>query len=80
MDDAARLFRWVFGRFVGQRDEPKISDPEIAALDDRVDTVGGQVGTLAAKVEEIEEKLLKLVKPKEPKVPVTPTPFKTAAE
>jgi len=80
MDDAARLFRWVFGRFVGQRDEPKISDPEIAALDDRVDTVGGQVGTLAAKVEEIEEKIAKLVKPKEPKVPVTPTPFKTAAE
>ncbi len=71
MDDLARLFRWVFGRFVGQKDEPRIADPALAAVDARVDSVNDEVGSLAAKVDDIEEKLGSLIKPK-PQIKLSP--------
>ena len=46
MDDVARLFAWVFGRFVGASDEPKIQDPELAAVDARVDDLQEQLARL----------------------------------
>ena len=47
MDDVARLFSWVFGRFVGASDEPKILDPELAAVDARVDDLQEQLARLS---------------------------------
>ena len=47
MDDVARLFAWVFGRFVGESDEPKIQDPELAAVDARVDDLQEQLARLS---------------------------------
>ncbi len=63
MDDAARFFRWIFGRFVGKRDEPKVIDREVAAVGARVSAVDAEVDGLAAKVEEMEGKLADLIKP-----------------
>ncbi len=75
MDDVARLFSWAFGRFVGKRDEPKVLDPEVAAVDARVTAVDADVDGLAARVEELEARLAKYAKP-------TPNvaKFKPAAE
>ncbi len=75
MDDVARLFSWVFGRFVGKRDEPKVLDPEVAAVDARVSAVDADVDGLAARVEELEGRLAKFVKPAS-----NVTKFKPAAE
>ena len=63
MDDVARLFSWMFKRFVGKRDEPRVLDPEVAAVDARVDAVDADVDGLAARVEELEGRLAKFVKP-----------------
>lgn len=49
MDDVARLFRWVFARFIGKRDEPKVVDPDVAAVDARVDELEEQLARLTAK-------------------------------
>jgi multidrug efflux pump subunit AcrB len=49
MDDVALLFRWVFGRFVGKRDEPKVLDPDVAAVDARVDELEEQLARLTTK-------------------------------
>ena len=43
MDDVARLFSWFFSRFIGARDEPKIIDPDVAAVDARVDDLEAQL-------------------------------------
>ncbi len=75
MDDVARLFSWAFGRFVGKRDEPKVLDPEVAAVDARVSAVDADVDGLAARVEELEGRLAKFVKPTS-----NVTKFKPAAE
>jgi len=66
MDDVARLFRWIFARFVGKADEPVVLDPAIAAVNDRVSDVGDHVDGLAAKVEGLEEKLRAIAQPKKP--------------
>ena len=75
MDDVARLFSWVFGRFVGKRDEPKVVDPEVAAVDARVSAVDADVDGLVARVEELEGRLANSVKPVS-----NVTKFKPAAE
>ena len=49
MDDVARLFRWVFARFIGKRDEPKVVDPDVAAVDARVDELEEQLARLTTK-------------------------------
>jgi hypothetical protein len=46
MDDLARLFRWIFGRFVGKRDEAKVLDPDVAAVDARVDALEEQLSRI----------------------------------
>ncbi len=75
MDDVAQLFSWMFKRFVGTRDEPKVIDPDLAAVDARVDAVDADVDGLTAKVAELEGRLAKFGKP------VSNVPkFKTAAE
>ena len=43
MDDIARLFSWAFGRFIGAQDEPKVVDPDVAAVDARVDVLEEQL-------------------------------------
>jgi hydrophobe/amphiphile efflux-1 (HAE1) family protein len=60
MDDLARLFRWIFTRFIGKTDEPVVVDPAVAAVDARVSSVGDEVDGLAAKVEAIETRLQNL--------------------
>ncbi len=75
MDDVARLFSWMFKRFVGSRDEPKVIDPEVAAVDARVTAVDAEVDGLTAKVQELEGRLANLVKPA-----ASVTKFKPAAE
>ncbi|MBG1231939.1 efflux RND transporter permease subunit [Aestuariivirga litoralis] len=76
MDDIARLFGWIFGRFVGKTDEPAIQDPALAAVDAKVEHVGTEVDGLAAKIDTLEEKLQKLISKPSGSV----TKFKTAAE
>jgi hypothetical protein len=49
MDDVARLFRWAFARFIGKRDEPKVVDPDVAAVDARVDELEEQLARLTTK-------------------------------
>ena len=66
MDDLARLFRWVFIRFIGKKDEPVVVDPAVAAVNTRVSNVGDEVDGLATKVEELEEKLRAITKSKSP--------------
>ena len=76
MDDVARLFSWMFARFVGQRDEPKVIDPDVAAVDARVSAVDAEVDGLAARLEQMEGRLTSLVKP----LPSNVAKFKPAAE
>ena len=59
MDDVARLFAWIFGRFVGETDEAPVIDhalevvrselgktnAAIEHLDDRIDQVEAEVAT-----------------------------------
>ena len=47
MDDVARLFSWVFARFVGARDEPQILDPDVAAVGARVDVLEAHLARIA---------------------------------
>ena len=75
MDDVARLFSWMFKRFVGQRDEPKVIDAEVAAVGARVDAVDADVDGLAARLEDLEGRLANFVKPVS-----NVTKFKPAAE
>jgi Cu/Ag efflux pump CusA len=70
MDDLARLTRWVFVRFVGATDEPKVVDPEIEALHGdvgkvgtAVDDMGNEIDALTAKMQEMEQKLETLRRP-----------------
>ena len=60
MDDVARLFSWVFKRFVGKRDEPKIANPDVAAVDARVTS---EVKGLVAKIEELQSGLASMKRP-----------------
>lgn len=73
MDDLARLTSWLFGRFIGKTDEPRIVDPHVAAVEAKVGSVETEMDGLAAKVEAIEQKLRSAVKSPVPK-------FKQAAE
>jgi hydrophobic/amphiphilic exporter-1 (mainly G- bacteria), HAE1 family len=70
MDDLARLTSWVFSRFVGATDEPKVVDPEIEALHGdvgkvgtAVDEMGNEIYTLTAKMRDMERKLETLRQP-----------------
>jgi hydrophobe/amphiphile efflux-1 (HAE1) family protein len=70
MDDLARLTRWVFARFVGAIDEPKVVDPEIFALNEdvgkvgtAVDHMGNEIDALTAKMRDMEQKLETLRRP-----------------
>ncbi|MDE2383247.1 MAG: efflux RND transporter permease subunit [Alphaproteobacteria bacterium] len=63
MDDINRLFSWIFARFVGSTDEPKIMDPDVAAVDAKVTHVGDEVDELAAKVEALEQRIESTAKP-----------------
>ena len=74
MSDLARLFSWIFGRFTGQSDEAPHHNPELEAVNSRVDQARGALENLAAKVDEIEEKVTTLATPK------SPPKFKAAAE
>jgi multidrug efflux pump subunit AcrB len=75
MDDFARLFSWMFGRFVGKKDEPRMVDPDVAAVESKVSIIDDEIEDLAAKLDLVEEKLAKLTKPS-----ATVTKFKPAAE
>ena len=75
MDDLARLFSWMFCRFVGQKDEPRMVDPDVAAVESKVSVIDDEIEDLAAKLDVVEEKLAKLTKPS-----ATVTKFKPAAE
>lgn len=75
MDDFARLFSWMFSRFVGKKDEPRVVDPDLAAVESKVSVIDDEIEDLAAKLDIIEEKLAKLTKPS-----ATVTKFKPAAE
>ncbi len=75
MDDVARLFSWIFRRFVGARDEPKVVDADVAAVDAKVEHVGTEVDGLAAKLDAMEERVAALAKPS-----ATIKQFKPAAE
>ena len=82
MDDLARLTRWVFARFVGATDEPKVVDPAIEALHGdvgkvgtAVDHMGEEIDVLTAKMHEMEQKLQTLRQP-----PRKPPNLKLAAE
>jgi HAE1 family hydrophobic/amphiphilic exporter-1 len=75
MDDLGRFFTWIFGRFVGATDEPKVLDPDVAAVSNQVAAVDAEVDGLAAKVEAIEGRLAAIVKPA-----ATITKLKPAAE
>jgi hydrophobic/amphiphilic exporter-1 (mainly G- bacteria), HAE1 family len=39
MDDLARLSYWIFSRFIGKSDEPKVVDPALAELTNKVNEV-----------------------------------------
>jgi hydrophobe/amphiphile efflux-1 (HAE1) family protein len=56
MDDLARLFRWVFGRFIGATDEPKLagSVEELAVQQSKTETALEQ---LADKIDAVEDRL-----------------------
>jgi multidrug efflux pump subunit AcrB len=56
MDDLARLTRWIFGRFIGASDEPKLagSIEELAVQQSKTETALEQ---LTDKIEEVEERL-----------------------
>ncbi len=75
MDDLARLFSWMFSRFVGVKDEPRMVDPDVAAVESKVSVIDDEIEDLAAKLDLVEEKLAKLTKPS-----ATVTKFKPAAE
>ncbi len=75
MDDFARLFSWMFSRFVGKKDEPRMVDPDVAAVESKVSVIDDEIEDLAAKLDVIEEKLAKLTKPS-----ATVSKFKPAAE
>jgi hypothetical protein len=75
MDDMARLFGWMFSRFIGKKDEPRVIDPDVAAVESKVSIIDDEIEDLAAKLDAVEEKLAKLGKPS-----ATVTKFKPAAE
>ena len=82
MDDLARLTNWVFGRFIGAKDEPVVIDPHVVAVQkdvsrvsEEVDQVENEVGNLAAKLQEVEQKIETLRRP-----PGKPSNLKLAAE
>jgi hydrophobic/amphiphilic exporter-1 (mainly G- bacteria), HAE1 family len=56
MDDLARLFSWIFGRFIGASDEPKLagSVEELAVQQSKTETALEQ---LADKIEEVEDRM-----------------------
>jgi hypothetical protein len=75
MDDFARLFSWMFSRFIGKKDEPRVVDPDVAAVESKVNVIDQEIEGLAAKLDAVEEKLAKLGKPS-----ATVSKFKPAAE
>ncbi len=56
MDDLAHLFRWLFGRFIGASDEPKLAESveELAMQQSKTETALEQ---LADKIEEVEDRM-----------------------
>ena len=68
MDDLARLFSWIFSRFIGSKDEAEIVDPAMAAVDAKVEQVGEEVGNLAAKLQSVESRLQNLLPKPKPSV------------
>jgi hypothetical protein len=56
MDDLARLTRWMFGRFIGASDEPKIAETmeELAVQQSKTETALEQ---LADKIDEVEDRM-----------------------
>jgi hydrophobic/amphiphilic exporter-1 (mainly G- bacteria), HAE1 family len=60
MDDLARLFSWIFRRFIGAVDEPKVVD--LAAVDVKVEHVGAEVDGLAAKLDALEDHISAMTK------------------
>ncbi len=57
MDDFARLFGWIFSRFVGSSDEPEPHDVRLENLESAVSTSASEVDELAAKINEVEDKM-----------------------
>ncbi len=75
MDDFARLFRWMFARFIGKKDEPRVVDPDVAAVESKVSVIDDEIENLAAKLDVVEQRLAAMAKPS-----ATVTKFKPAAE
>jgi hydrophobic/amphiphilic exporter-1 (mainly G- bacteria), HAE1 family len=80
MDDLARLTSWTFSRFVGASDEPRVVDPDVAAVETKVADVEGvvqevgkavnnvedEVEALQTRIQEMERQLRELAKPPKP--------------
>jgi predicted RND superfamily exporter protein len=60
MDDLARLTSWIFGRFLGKKDEPEDVDPAVVDLRDKVAVVSGQVAQVDGEVSEQAGRLREL--------------------
>ncbi len=57
MDDFSRLLSWMFGRFVGKKEqEPEA--PEAAVLAERINRVGGENAALRDRLAELEGRLV----------------------
>ncbi len=57
MDDLARLFSWIFGRFIGAADEPETHDVRLEKIESTVTTTSQDVEELAAKINQVEDKV-----------------------
>ncbi len=57
MDDLARLFSWIFGRFIGASDEPETHDVRLEKIESTVTTTSQDVEELAAKLNQVEDKV-----------------------
>jgi multidrug efflux pump subunit AcrB len=72
MDDLARLFGWIFGRFVGARDEAEEHNPRLEKIESSLGVTSQDVEELADKINTIEDKVQVLVNqiPKPPKLKI----------
>jgi hydrophobic/amphiphilic exporter-1 (mainly G- bacteria), HAE1 family len=72
MDDLARLFSWIFGRFIGASDEAEAHDPRLEKIEGVLSSTSQDVDELAEKINTIEDKVQVLVNriPKPPKLKI----------
>jgi hydrophobic/amphiphilic exporter-1 (mainly G- bacteria), HAE1 family len=72
MDDLARLFKWLFSRFIGASDEAELHDPRLEKIEGALAATSEEVDDLADKINIFEDKIKVLANqiPKPPKLKI----------